>query len=327
MSSKRLSIFLGISLVLHLMLILLLASGMLRWIERAPQPVPPSQTVRLTLVERPPATPPDAMPQQRPFVETEDSLKIEEADPNAAFQAAENTRAQSRQVMDSQSVVPHLTGENRDSMILRDSPYSPQVEGQVSPRPSEDPTEKQEPQEEARESEAAPVVNLPRDGQRPLLSREEEAERRKLLEEQKKKMEARVANSPRAPPMAFSAERRQTSLTGGGVRGDTDSFGAEQTDLGRYKQKLYRAVGSRWYAYIEQSKGLVALGNVRIRFYVRSDGVFEQLKVISGDGSSHLYVVSRRSIMENSGQLEPFSERMKEQLGDGYWEEISFTIH
>ena len=66
---------------------------------------------------------------------------------------------------------------------------------------------------------------------------------------------------------------------------------------------------------------------MRLRFYVRHDGVILPPEVVDGGQHSALLAVSRRSVMEVSGQLEPFSDSMRQQLGDGYYEEVSFSIY
>ncbi|MEM6885220.1 MAG: hypothetical protein AAF571_09325 [Verrucomicrobiota bacterium] len=107
---------------------------------------------------------------------------------------------------------------------------------------------------------------------------------------------------------------------------DVKTLSEDSPEFTRYKKKLYRAVGSRWRVYVQHNESLLSSDRVKIRFYVRSNGVFEKLELLSGDRSSQLYAISRRAIMVNSGQLEPFSDEMKKQLGDGYWEEISFRL-
>ncbi|MEM6822967.1 MAG: hypothetical protein AAF558_13640 [Verrucomicrobiota bacterium] len=328
MTPKRFGIFVGISLLIHLLVILLVATGLLKMFELETEPPPRNQTVRLTLVERPQV--PEYQQQERPFVDTAESIKTEEPNQDAVFQGADNTVAMSQQSGSGPEALPNLTGEQADALNLRNTPYSPQIERQPSPpQEQQEPQEKQEEQEkqEATDAEnAAPKNPLTKDPSGTLFTREAENERKRLLEEKRLQQQAQEAQQSRAPPMAFSAERRQSMLRGNAELGPVESFGAEQTELGRYKQKLYRAIGSRWYVYIEEARGFVAIGTVRIRFFVRHDGVFEKLEVITGSSTSQLYAVSRRSIMENSGQLEPFSETMRQQLGDGYWEEISFTI-
>ncbi len=332
MTPKKFGIFIGISLLLHLLLLLVLAFSWLKSLEWKPKPRDKDK-VRITLVERPPAPLPEALQQERPFVDTSESVKVEKPDPNSVFQGAENTQAMSEQASNNNPNLPNLTGDKSNSLNLTDTNYSPQIKQNPSVAQQEQQQEKpQEKQEEQKPEEGEDVADtqtgrqLLKEPDATFLTRDEQEHRKKLLEEKRKELEALDASQSRAPPMAFSAQKRQSLLPGGAAVGAQNSFGAEQTELGRYKEKLYRAIGSRWYVYVEESSGFISIGVVKIRFYVRADGVFEKLQVIAGDPSSQLHIISRRSIMENSGQLEPFSERMRQQLGDGYWEEISFTI-
>ncbi len=332
MTAKKFGIFIGISLLLHLVMLLVMAYGWLKALEWEPDPPKKKNTVRITLAPKPPAPLPEPLRKDRPFVDTSESVKVNEPDPNSVFQGAENTVAMSAEAGTNPSQIPNLTGEESNALNLTDRNYSPQLKQQSSA--AQEQQEQQKPQEQQEEQEkkegdqpdeAKSGRDLLKNPNATFLTRDDQERRRQLLEEKRKELEAQDARQASAP-MAFSAQKRQSLLPGGAAVGSQNSFGAEQTELGRYKEKLYRAVGSRWYVYVEESSGLISIGMVKIRFYVRSDGVFEKLQIIAGDDSSQLHAISRRAIMINSGQLEPFSEAMKAQLGEGYWEEISFTI-
>jgi len=312
-------------------MLLVMAYSWLKALEWKPVPPEKQDTVRITLTQRPPAPLPEPLRRERPFVDTAESVKVDEANPNAIFQGAENTVAMSAEAGTNPSDLPNLTGEESNALNLTDTNYSPQIKQKVSPSQEQQQEKTQEKQEEQEKKEgdqpeeAESGRNLLKNPNATFLTRKEQERRRQLLEEKRKELKQQDASQASAP-MAFSAQKRQSRLAGGASVGPQNSFGAEQTELGRYKEKLYRAIGSRWYVYVEESSGLISIGVIKIRFYVRADGVFEKLEVISGDNSSQLHAISRRSIMVNSGQLEPFSEAMRAQLGDGYWEEISFTI-
>ncbi|MEM1157661.1 MAG: hypothetical protein AAF649_08860 [Verrucomicrobiota bacterium] len=330
MTPRKFGIFIGISFLLHLIMLLLLAYGWLMAMEWEPDPPEKKNTVRLTLAQNPPAPLPEPLRRERPFVDTTESVKMNEPDSNSVFQGAENTVAMSAEAGNNASSLPNLTGKETSALNLTDRNYSPQIQEQLSPaqqqqETSQEKREEQEKQETDQTDQTDTGRDLLKTPDATFLTREEQQRRSKLLEEKRQELQAQDAQQASAP-MAFSAEKRQAFLPGGAAVGSQNSFGAEQTELGRYKEKLYRAIGSRWYVYVEESSGLISIGMVKIRFYVRADGVFEKLQVIEGNNSSQLHAISRRAIMVNSGQLEPFSESMRTQLGDGYWEEISFTI-
>lgn len=117
---------------------------------------------------------------------------------------------------------------------------------------------------------------------------------------------------------------------GAGMKG-LPSPEARDTELGRYKQKMYRAVGSRWYLKVQSSMSFLAIGTVRVKFFVRANGVLENVRIVDDSGASNsstemLRTISQQSVVE-SAPFEPFSETMKQQLGAGYEEEFTFSIY
>ncbi|WP_246189515.1 hypothetical protein [Methylacidimicrobium cyclopophantes] len=102
---------------------------------------------------------------------------------------------------------------------------------------------------------------------------------------------------------------------------------SRETELGRYKARMYRAIGSRWYLEVEQNMALLALGAVQVRFYVQSDGTIRNLQIVSEEGRTEVLRTISSDSVRLSAPFEPFSEGMKTQLGGGFWEEITFTIY
>ncbi len=58
------------------------------------------------------------------------------------------------------------------------------------------------------------------------------------------------------------------------------------------------AVGSRWYYYVRERGDLINIGTVQIRFYVRSDGKVEDVKVLRNSSNETLASTSLQSIIE-----------------------------
>ncbi|TFE67479.1 hypothetical protein A7Q10_01255 [Methylacidiphilum caldifontis] len=133
---------------------------------------------------------------------------------------------------------------------------------------------------------------------------------------------------PAPPPSPESFERHRMQIAGGRTAElGPVSPSARETELGRYKARLYRAIGSRWYLEVEQSMGLLAIGSVRVRFYVQSDGTVSSLQVISEEGITEVLRTISLDSIRLSAPFGPFSEEMKGQIGNGFWEEITFTIY
>jgi outer membrane biosynthesis protein TonB len=102
---------------------------------------------------------------------------------------------------------------------------------------------------------------------------------------------------------------------------------ATESELGRYKAKMYRAIASAWYWLVDQNISLLALGSVRIKFYVAADGSVRDVSVILESGETAvLRSISLQSIRK-AFPMEPFSESLRTQVGDGFWEECGFTIY
>lgn len=331
-----------ISVCIHLVLIFLL----LVLVPKAPalSQEPPSQTVTVTLMPPvPQPRTPNLSPDNkyaRPFVDTADLIPANKLDPNALFEGDANTRAASKNPGDGNSALPSQTGLNQDELQIHNSTYSPNRPGNPTPPP---PTPEQKPQAPTPPEKPAPQQTAQK---KPQPSPDDIALKPGSLLTQNPKIDESTAptpddtstqnpsqpsTSPRSPPSpppsAFSVDRRRTELHGSAPMGDDSSVATQESEMGRYKAKLYRAVGSRWYFHVQQFMSTLSVERIRIRFYIRSDGRIKKVEVIEGSPQSSLAGISIQSIKEIDGQLEPFPESMKQQLGDGYSEEISFSVY
>jgi hypothetical protein len=127
--------------------------------------------------------------------------------------------------------------------------------------------------------------------------------------------------------MVFARERSAIRGSRSVVRDPTASPAARESEIGRYKAKVFRAIGSLWYLKVDQNQSVLGIGSVKIRFFIRANGVIEHVSTIDASGKHHeLDAISKQSII-GSGPFDPFSDTMKLQLGEGYWEEVTFTIY
>jgi hypothetical protein len=96
------------------------------------------------------------------------------------------------------------------------------------------------------------------------------------------------------------------------------------TPLGRYQKVLFDAIGSRWYAYVDEKADLVKLGTTRVSFAVDRSGRVKNLKVINNDSNEAFANVCLQSILD--AQLPPIPEDVANTLPpDGLETEIAFT--
>ncbi|HEY8966456.1 MAG TPA: hypothetical protein VIM58_08440, partial [Candidatus Methylacidiphilales bacterium] len=162
---------------------------------------------------------------------------------------------------------------------------------------------------------------------------QEKTEQQQQQQQQVQQQQAQPQQNPSQaapPPSAPSFARAKSQLNGSSSQDPGDpSPSSKETEIGRYKAKLYRTIGSRWYLNVEKNQTLLGVGEVRFKFFVRSNGTIDQITTLTQSGDCEvLKGVSLRSIKEAVGDgFEVFSDNMKQQLGDGYWEEITFSIY
>jgi outer membrane biosynthesis protein TonB len=140
------------------------------------------------------------------------------------------------------------------------------------------------------------------------------------------------AAQPLAP--APSQLQQAASVHGALGRAGDNSPAAMATALGKYKQKVYYAVGSHWYPKIDNSFQLIGAGVVHIQFTIHSDGTVDT-KVLDGgsSGMQILLAISINSIRE-AAPYDPFPPEMVKELisqqgGDGssYTDDFTFSIY
>jgi TonB family protein len=96
------------------------------------------------------------------------------------------------------------------------------------------------------------------------------------------------------------------------------------TPLGRYQKELFDAIGSHWYAYIEQKADLVSLGTTRVSFWIDRSGRVKNVKVLSNDSNEAFANVCLQAILDS--KLRPIPEDVAAALPpEGLETEISFT--
>src|SRR5262249_13422878 len=87
---------------------------------------------------------------------------------------------------------------------------------------------------------------------------------------------------------------------------------------------FFDAVGSHWYAYIEQKADLVSLGTTRVSFWVDRSGKVRNLKVLSNDSNEAFANVCLQAILDS--KLPPIPDDVASALPpEGLESEIAFT--
>jgi outer membrane biosynthesis protein TonB len=133
-----------------------------------------------------------------------------------------------------------------------------------------------------------------------------------------------AATTPQQPRSSYQPLKERTRLAGSISNRGTSAVNAIGTPLGRYQKILFDAVGSHWYAYIEEKADLVNLGTTRVTFWVDRNGRVKNLKVISNDSNEAFANVCLQAILD--AKLPPIPEDVASALPpEGLESEISFT--
>jgi outer membrane biosynthesis protein TonB len=133
-----------------------------------------------------------------------------------------------------------------------------------------------------------------------------------------------AASTPQPPKSVYQPYKERTRLAGAITNRGTSAVNAVGTPLGRYQKTLFDAIGSHWYAYIEQKADLVSLGTTRVTFFVNRNGHVKNLKVVSNDSNEAFANVCLQAILDS--KLPPIPEEVAEALPpEGLESEIAFT--
>ncbi len=276
-----------------------------------PHPSGPSRPTRPSPQSQP-------SPQSPPSKPTPVQKSAEQ--PKAATEKPmEKPKQEEKKIVKEEAEAPKVADPRRPDVFPRDLPdakpllpFSPEK----PKKPDEAASQKQG--EKLAEESSQPEAKRP-----PTQDPNQESQQKP---EQKPEPEATPPPAP--PPSPASMPRHRMQLAGGRTAEiGPASPASRETELGRYKARMYRAIGSRWYLEVEQNMALLALGAVQVRFYVQADGTIRNLQIVSEDGRTEVLRTISNDSVRLSAPFEPFSEGMKTQLGGGFWEEITFTIY
>lgn len=132
-----------------------------------------------------------------------------------------------------------------------------------------------------------------------------------------------VASTPQQPRSVYQPYQEKTRLAGAITNRGMSSVNAIGTPLGRYQKAIYDAIGSHWYAYMEQKGDLASLGTVRVTFVIDRSGRVRNLKVVSNDSNEAFANVSLQAILD--AKFPPIPEELADSLPpEGLDQEISF---
>lgn len=344
--TKWVAIFVLLSILAHAVIILaviLLAAYVPAPKLDAPPQTPP--TVNVTLMPQPP-------PKQRPFMPTEAQTNVKPKNTLVESDNDVNLTSQSKQNRTADSIMPDVVSKVQHSSQLQDSPNSPSK--QPPQQATAPPTAKQEDQPKKQETPPQPQPSKQADQTPPppKPTTEPPPPKPKPVPPPPKVVQNPVdpnTGLPVLPPIDAPTiapqspvnpnQKAQAAIpppilqsTAQDIQGRAGMSGkpspeAMATELGRYKAKFYRAVGSRWYPKVNNQLSLLGVGVVRVQYTIYPDGTITTKVLEGGSGSLMLLLtISVNSIREVS-PFDAFPDSMRKQYPDGYTDDFSFSIY
>lgn len=128
------------------------------------------------------------------------------------------------------------------------------------------------------------------------------------------------------PPNIFR-NLSDTDETAKAKLGADASFASMATALGRYQQKLYLAIGSRWNSKVQQTMAEIGKDRIVIRFFVNPDGSISDIDVVEGSPNSLLAVLSSDSIQQSSSLIGAFPVDLLKEKPRGFEWKLAFKIY
>ena len=259
----------------------------------------PEKPAELTLVDLAPTS---FVPKNSTFIETDESKKAPEPK-DKTFESNANSIGASEQAAAGDLPLPSQAGKDHPFMDLETHPYSRDMKGT-----------------QTEQSAAAQQDKKPAPQPAPLTAAEQFA----LLTEKSSPETKRPTDASQAQS-AYRPYKERTRISGRITNRGVSSVDALGTPLGRYQKYVLDAIGSRWYALVEQKNDLVNIGTTDVVFVVDRNGHVKDLKVVQNTSNETLANVSIQSIQD--AQLPPMSDDVVATLPpEGLHMEIPFTI-
>lgn len=253
--------------------------------------------VELTFMDLAPAPTKNTM-----FVPNDESKQTEEPK-EKTFESNANSIAASEQPAAGGLPIPSQDGSDRTKLDFNSNAASLAMQG-AQPQPSI------APQQEATPQPSAQPTPVTKSDEFAMLT--------------KPTPQPSAASTPQPPRSSYQPYKERTRLAGAITNRGTSSVSAVGTPLGRYQKTMFDAIGSRWYAYIDQKVDLVSLGTTRVVFFVDPSGRVKNLKVLSNDSNEAFANVCLQAILD--AKLPPIPEDVAGALPpEGLESEIAFT--
>jgi TonB family protein len=122
----------------------------------------------------------------------------------------------------------------------------------------------------------------------------------------------------------YSPELHQTRVEGSISNRGRPGVDAVKTPMGVYRRQVCMQIGSRWEHHRRQRMDLIALGTVRVRFFVTQQGRVEGVEILENSSNQTFSDICERSVRQ--AEISPPPPEV-ELMNDGRMEMVfTFTI-
>ena len=137
-----------------------------------------------------------------------------------------------------------------------------------------------------------------------------------------------ITPPPRPQPVrdaGFTPDLRRTRIEGSISNRGKAGVDALRTPLGVYRRQVSQQIQSRWLYWTKKRMEMLAIGTVRIRFFVTQEGRLEDVEIVSNDSNDSFAGVCEQSVRE--AEIAPPPADL-ELMKDGRLELVfSFTLY
>jgi hypothetical protein len=340
-----------LSLLAHLLfvLVLVLMNKFLPAPKLKDQPLALSSTT-LSLAPPPPPAPSFSTPPKHEFMPTEEQKNAPHKETLIESAHDNQLQSESQKARAPDSVMPDVTSKIEHPANLKTSPNSPSKQ---PPHPAEQAAQSQQKQPSQPTPQKSPQTTPnPQQSTQPQPP-QPKAQPTKL--QPTKTQSQKPATQPQqydpnglpvlpalnvptlAPANPERQEQASPSVSLPAVAQDShgalgthgaNSPEAMATELGKYKQKVYAAIGSYWYPDVDNHFQVLPVGVVHIQFTIHQDGSVSDVKILDGDSGTlqMLRSISQNAILKPA-PYDPFPPGMIKEVGDSYTDDVSFSIY
>ena len=290
---RKIALALLAAIFLHLLMGFLLATFSGLFFSKAtPVEEEEDKPVELTMVNLPAQE--VAPPQKNSmFMETDESKATKEAPKEKTFESNANSIAASEAAARGNAPLPSQEGKERPFADLETHSYSLPNEG-AQPQPS------------------APPQATPQSSVMPESTPTAADQFAMLTSTPKPTPQPTVQQRPQQMKSMYRPMKERTRIAGSISNRGISSVNALGTPLGRYEKIMKDAIGSRWYAYMEQRRDMAAIGTIQVHFFIDRSGHVKGLKITENTSNETFANICLQAVLE--AQLPPIPDDLAATL-------------